>query len=276
MANVRKRTRVPTPKAPPARRRAARSPATSTPASRTIEEAAKETVAELRARVTAYVKANHQDLADQGADLIKRAGEFPDEVADTAMAGEFGDFIKEMMTHHKAAEAARVASKEPHLVAERAVDGFFKPILVPLKRAKERMEGTLGRYLRSVEREERRKREEEEQRAREEADRLAAQAVTVEDRDLAREANHAVHTATKATGVKAADLSRVRGVSGSVSSLTTTWDFQIEDHELVDLEEIRAHIPLAAIEQAVRSYVKAGGRELEGVKIFERHDAGVR
>lgn len=36
------------------------------------------------------------------------------------------------------------------------------------------------------------------------------------------------------------------------------------------------HLPHAALHQAVRSYIKAGGRDLRGVRIFEDTTAVVR
>lgn len=72
----------------------------------------------------------------------------------------------------------------------------------------------------------------------------------------------------KATG-SAADLSRVRGEAGSVSSLRTFKNFRSLDRKTLDLEALRSHIPLSAYETAVRSFIDAGGTELRGVEIFD-------
>ena len=72
----------------------------------------------------------------------------------------------------------------------------------------------------------------------------------------------------KATA-KPADLSRVRGEAGSVSSLRTFYTFRNLDRRSLDLEALRQHIPIGALETAVRSFIDAGGLELRGVEIFE-------
>jgi hypothetical protein len=68
---------------------------------------------------------------------------------------------------------------------------------------------------------------------------------------------------------KPADLSRVRGEHGSVSSLRTFLNFRDLDRAELDLEALRYHLPLAALETAVRSYINVGGTKLRGVEIFE-------
>lgn len=68
---------------------------------------------------------------------------------------------------------------------------------------------------------------------------------------------------------KPADLSRVRGEHGSVSSLRTFLNFRDLNRAELDLEALRYHLPLAALETAVRSYIDVGGTRLRGVEIFE-------
>lgn len=80
----------------------------------------------------------------------------------------------------------------------------------------------------------------------------------------------------KRADASAAELSRSRGELGSVSSLRTDWVFDSLDRQKLDLETLRAHIPVDALEQAVRSFIRAGGRDLRGVKIFETTTAVVR
>ncbi len=59
-----------------------------------------------------------------------------------------------------------------------------------------------------------------------------------------------------------AELSRTCG-KGSVSFLGKTWHYEITDFDALDLERLREHLPLEALEEAVRSFVRAGGRERE-------------
>lgn len=80
----------------------------------------------------------------------------------------------------------------------------------------------------------------------------------------------------RAADAKAADLSRTRGELGSVSSLRTDWVHDGFDRDRIDLEALRAHLPADAIDQAIRSFIRAGGRELRGTKIYEQTQAVVR
>ena len=48
------------------------------------------------------------------------------------------------------------------------------------------------------------------------------------------------------------------------------------DRASLDLEALRFHIPADGLEKAVRSLIKAGGRELRGTRIFETTVATVR
>lgn len=75
---------------------------------------------------------------------------------------------------------------------------------------------------------------------------------------------------------KAADLTKERGDLGAVASLRTVWTFAELDRDALALEPLRAHIPTAALETAIRSYIKAGARELKGVRIFEETTSVVR
>ena len=82
--------------------------------------------------------------------------------------------------------------------------------------------------------------------------------------------------AAQAAAVKPAELSRTRGDYGAVSSLRTQWVFDEIDRASLDLEALRFHIPADGLEKAVRSFIKAGGRELRGTRIFETTVATVR
>ena len=44
----------------------------------------------------------------------------------------------------------------------------------------------------------------------------------------------------------------------------------------IDLESLRTHLSQDAIEKAIRSFIKSGGRELKGVTIFENQKTVVR
>lgn len=68
---------------------------------------------------------------------------------------------------------------------------------------------------------------------------------------------------------KSADLTRTRGDLGSYATTREEFVFDGLDRETVDLEPLRPYLTEAAIEAAVRAFIKAGGRELRGVNIYK-------
>jgi hypothetical protein len=235
------------------------------------------------------LQSDHADLCSRADELLAAVERAP-EVVNEDNAGAVGDFIKQLTGHRKTLDATRVNEKEPYLAGGRGVDGFFRPMMDKLDTAKKAIESRLSAYLRAKEAEERRKREEVARRAREEQQRRAAEAAklaqaardakTLEEAIAAEEAAKNAEAdrikAEKESNAKAAEMSRTRGDFGSVGSLRTFWDFEVLDIHDVPMETIRPHLPIAAVEQAIRGYVKAGGRELPGVRIFENKTAVVR
>lgn len=241
-------------------------------------------------------EALHERLRDENADLLKRrddllaAGARVPAINDDDTAGKVSDYVKQLTALAKTAEAKRTDAKEPYLDGGRSVDGFFKAISEPVTKLKTAVERNLTTYLRDKADRERREREEQERIAREaaaaarrEAEERAAALATEKDLPAALEAEKAADTAAadlvkaeQAADVKAAELSRTRGEYGSVSSLRTSWAFDEIDRATLDLEALRTHLPSDGLERAVRSFIKAGGRELRGTRIFETTAAVVR
>lgn len=222
-------------------------------------------------------------------ELLLAAGRVPEINSDDA-AGKVTDFVKQLAALTKAADAKRVGAKEPYLEGGRTVDGFFKAITDPVATAKTGVERKLTTYLRDKEAKARREREEQERQAREaaEAARRDAEERAKAMRDQASlqaavEAEKAADIAAadlvraeQAATVKAAELSQTRGEYGSLSSLRTTWIFDGIDRDALDLEALRQHLPIDGLEKAIRSFIRAGGRELSGTRIFESSTAVVR
>jgi hypothetical protein len=229
-------------------------------------------------------------LAARKAELLGSVSRVPAAVVDDVTAGRVADLIKLIAACIKNAEVDRVARKEPFLEGGRVIDGVFRGITEPLARAKTDVERRLTLYQREVAEAERRRREaialaeraEAERLAREAAEREAA-AETVADIDVAisagalaqqREADAVA--AQRAAEAKPAELSRQRSDYGAVASLRRFWDMEGLDRETLDLETLRPFLPLDAIEKAVRAFIKSGGRELKGVRIFENTATSVR
>lgn len=236
-------------------------------------------------------------LAEEAAALTKRRDELlaaveraPAEVGDDEMAGKVADLIKLITACHKNAESARTARKEPFLESGRAVDGFYKRITEPLEKAKRLVETRLTLFQRKKAEAERQRREAEARRQAEEAERQRAAAAeaarkieTARDLDVAIEAETSAHQAQadasqaqRAAEAKPAELSRSRGDYGAVASLRSEWTGELVSRDDVDLDALRAHINSVEIEKAIRSFVRAGGRELKGANIYERQVSVVR
>jgi hypothetical protein len=237
-----------------------------------------------------------EQLRDEFATLLERRDELvaaelrvPD-VNDEDTARKVSDFIKQIQAVIKAADAARVARKEPYLEGCRGIDGFFKAIAEPMEKTKRKVEALLTDFLRRKADKERREREERERQARMDEERRRREAETaaanmrdeaslhdaLERERVAEQAAADRRKAEKEADAKPADMSRTRGDFGAVSSLRTTWTFSNLDRATLDLEKLREHLPMDGLERAVRSFVKSGGRELYGVRIFESTDAVVR
>jgi hypothetical protein len=232
----------------------------------------------------------HEELLKRRDELIAGSARVPETIEDQETAQKLTDYIRQINAAMKAAESSRVGVKEPFMAAERAVDGFFKQISDPLETLHKRMRARLTAYQVEVERRERELRAEALRQARE-AERIAreereAHEAAIRDEatlkaaiDADARAKRAAEeraAADKAAAEKAASMTRVRGDFGAVGSLRTYMTFRDLDRTTLDLEALREHIPLDCLERAVRSFVKAGGRELQGVTIYEAKDAAVR
>jgi hypothetical protein len=247
-------------------------------------------IVDLLADLPTWLATEHAALATRRDELIDDASTVPAEIADDEALKKASDLVKTLLAGSKAAEGARVAAKEPMLGAGRLVDGFFRAIIDPLDSEKRRIETRMTIYQRKVAEAERRHREDEARLARAEADRREQEAAaqeaslrTAADLDgaitaaaLARQAAADADRAQKAGQAKAAEMSRSRSDLGAVASLHTFWDWRDLYRDQLDLEALRSHLPLDALEKAVRSFIKAGGRQLRGVTIYENTQTKVR
>lgn len=231
-----------------------------------------------------------ENLAARRDELLGSASRVPTTIGSEDVSQKVADLIRLFSACRKAAETWRVARKEPSLAEGRLIDAHGKRITDPLDRGKSDLEKRLTAYQRIKAEEERRRREadaraaaEEAERQRREAEAAAAAAKTEQDIDaaitaeeIARQAQGDAVKAQKVAEVKPAELSRTRGDYGAVASLRTFWDFTELDRDAIDLEKLRPHLAVDAIEKAVRSYIRAGGRRLAGVRIFENTASAVR
>lgn len=93
-----------------------------------------------------------------------------------------------------------------------------------------------------------------------------------------REANHALDDASRAdkTALKAervaegksSDFSRTRGTA-SLASTSDHWTGHLTDLDSLDLEALRYHIPLDALDKAIKSCVRAGNKQIKGASVYQ-------
>ncbi len=254
---------------------------------------------------------DHDALFTRAGQLLKAGERVPATLDDEVTVQRVQDFVKQVAACIKAGKSIHEAEKEPFLAGCRKIDTlFFGRIRDPLTELKKRIEARLTTYLRAKAEAERRAREEAERKAREEAERARREAEEAAERarreaeaarleneaDLEREieaeaarkrqqeeaerraaqARAEAERAARDAAAKAAELSRTRGEQGSVASLRTQWIGIIEDRDALDLEALRPHLPEDGLEKALRSFIRAGGRQLRGARIFEDTVAVVR
>lgn len=237
-----------------------------------------------------FTPPTHAELEQEIADLVNRRDELlsgvdrcPETIEDDDTERRATDLARLIGVAVTNSNTKRLARGEPARTAQALVNAVYSRITTPLEQAKNTVLSRLTVYQRAKAAAERRRRDEEAARQREEAERLRkaaeeAEAAAKEEADLrdaiavdasAQQAEADAAAATRAATAKPADLHRARGDFGAVGSLRTAWTGDITDRETLDLEALRPHIALDALEKAVRAYVRAGGRDLRGANIYQ-------
>lgn len=223
-------------------------------------------------------------LSNTGS-LLESVSRAPQACDSDETAEKITTLIKLITTNAKALEGARIAEKAPFLSSERVIDNFFKSHADKLDAAKKKITLPLNGWLQKKADEERRAREAAAKTAQEQAARELAAAVTLDQSGMSQFSDSAMAQAAiteqnanklaLSATAKPAALASVRSIGGT-ASLRTEWKSEITDRATLDLEALRQHIPAAALQQAVDSYVRAGGRVLAGAIIKEVSSAVVR
>lgn len=222
---------------------------------------------------------------DDLLDAVERVGDVTD-----ANAEKVTSFIKQLDAAAKDSDNERKKVKEPWFLATKIIDGFFNNITDPLESAHKAVNKKLSTFMNAKAEAERKAREENAAKAAEEAriaaenaDKLAAQSKPKGGQSAVDSAEDAaIAAALNAANAEAVALhapletAKISGTYGASAALKTDWVFEIEKLSDIPLDELRPYLPLPAIEQALRAYVKAGNRTLKGVRIFQQATARVR
>lgn len=231
------------------------------------------------------------DTVAQNVALARKEAEAL-EVQTPEQAETAAGFLKDFKQKRKAAEDARKEITGPLNASLKAVNALFKEVTEPLDVADKIVREKVGEYqaeqhrLAEIERqkaeearreqerlaaEERARAEEAAAKARAAAEaeqnekaRAAAEAAAAEAEEKAREQRKA-EASMQAQVVKAPEAQKLAGVS-----TRKTWKFEIEKPYQVPREYLKVN------EQAIRSAVADGVREIPGVRIFQEESVVVR
>ncbi len=217
------------------------------------------------------------------------ARELPPVCEDAEDVEAHSKFVRLLDAASKRLEVLRPIAKEEFLEATRIVDGWFG---IPGRNPKGLQKRIADHVLRSTgivhafqlrQREAEQKRlaaeqarlRKEEDDRREQAIRDAAAAANAPEAVAARaiaeaaakaEADRATLAAAAPPPVTAA---RTIGADGSTAAtLEEEWVFQIENHSALDVVKLRNHFSPSEISAAIARYIKNGGRQLDGVRIY--------
>lgn len=249
-------------------------------------------------------------LGEEYASFALLPGQFEEEIAALPLEiktkdenDKYADLLTRIRERRKSTESVRVSEKDPFLKSERAVDGFFVPVVTALDNQMATISRRTTMYLQAIEREARRVRDAEAAEARrqaqakrEEEEAAAARAAAAKRQDTqdrytkaadtaAREAQgleDAAGRAEASAAAKPADLVRQRSAAGTTSTLKSFWTYEIEDAEAIPLDALRPYFSSADIDRAVAAFVKlktkglADGQQaptLAGVRIYRDSSA---
>ncbi|MCH7936631.1 MAG: hypothetical protein IH994_06020 [Proteobacteria bacterium] len=230
------------------------------------------------------LRTDHADLISRRDELLGGIDRAPEAIEDEKTAGIMADFVQKQIDKFlKRAKAVHADEKEPYLSGGRTVDGFWHSLIDDIETGKLKLNAARKKFADDKAAKERKAREEAARLAREEQERLQREAeeqaaklreekdlqAAVEAEEAAEAARLVAEKAAKVAAAKPAEMGRTRGEHGGMTTLKQFWNFSDLDRATLDLEALREHIPAKALDQAVRSFVDAGGRELKGVRIYE-------
>lgn len=214
------------------------------------------------------------DLRDRIAKLIDASTRAT--ATDDDTAGRCAELIRQMTAAERVIEDERKLVKAPFLEAGRAIEDAANAVKEPLVQAKAKVRGLAETYMREAQRQQdelrrqqeadaRRQREEQQARERAEAERAAAE-------------NRAPEPVEIAPPPPPAPIEpvRVRSDFGATASARKVWKGQVEDYGKA-FKHVRDNPAVRdAVDKAVAALVRAGKRELTGVRIFEDVGLSVR
>lgn len=184
-------------------------------------------------------------------------------------------FLKEIAQKKKDFKAQRDKYVKPMKDSIKAIDEKLQEPIKTLEKMEEIVRETLNNYLAEVNRREqerlaleKKKAEEEALRKMEELEQAKLQSGEYDDvtqKAIARTVDHEQNKIVEAT-TKQEKIN----LSTSGASVSIVWDFEIIDKAQIPLEFLKVD------ETAIRNAIRAGEREISGVKIFQKPQLSLR
>lgn len=213
--------------------------------------------------------------------------EAPSIINDEQEAGCVTDALKAVKGVIRKVSEIHKEVKDPYLECGRLVDTWKKRLETEFDAIGSKYAKPLNEFLERRAREERARQLEAARVERERAEAFAAEAqahaaagindtanelldAAVSTEMMAERMEKTVHTATPS------QLTRTRSTTGASASQKLVWVGEIQNISAIDLNSLRSHFALDAIQRAVNAFVRDGGRQLDGVVIEQKAQLNVR
>lgn len=236
---------------------------------------------------------NHAALVQRTSELkaaVARALAKHPDIETEEVAGLFADQVRQITAAVKTIKEAHAEEKRPYLEAGRLVDSWFKKLIDTLDDGKNKLLNAITKFQRRVEEERRRKAEEDARRRAEEAERLrieaeqrAAMAESERDIQAAAELHGAAAKAEaqaaasqEVAQARAADLTRVRGTYGAVTSLRKKWGYRVVDITKIPVSYLMVNDAMVKAHINSRSNKDMPPAPIPGIEFVEEKKAAVR
>lgn len=229
-----------------------------------------------------------QRLSDNYTDLDNKiyvisSMDFPDHIENEEDAGKITDRIKSMNAVKKDVAEAHKKEKAVFLECGRAVDAWKtareSAIASQVQKATKPLQDFLDRKAaaeRARQLEIARKEREAAAKLEDEANAHAAEGLIDTAGDLL---DAAAQRDEKAAAIEAGQFqsrAKARSTMGASAGQKLVWTGEIESPDAIDLEALRPYFTLDALQKAVNGYVRDGGRDLRGVRIYQKSTIQVR
>lgn len=213
----------------------------------------------------------HVSLIRQAQNYVALADRIPEKLSEQDEANFVTDKIKEMMSCVKSLESTRKEEKEPFLRQGQYVDTFFNDEKVKLENAINKANLPLGNFLKEQAAIEQKRRDDEAATLHKAAQDAMANAVmspSVDSMEQAVISKGVADFAVKVASVPVQTMAVAKG-NYSTASLKKEWVGTITDIANIDIEKLKPYIKVDALQVALNTYIKMGGRECKGCTIEE-------